>query len=444
MSNAQPTNVNVLDQLDDLLVKVAAEEKKAQDDPGGYSGPSTHPVAREDNSTVDATEGARSSENVSDVKSDYGDTTPSSESSENPQGGSEHPSDSIGTQSQEAAEVAGNVQEPKATKEGPSEGGRGDASPGHPSNLTFNEKYSFEQNAGNVSDLGNRVLAQLTIQGQKAAAEETPNAQAGEGNGATDAPQKESTDGKNADAKAQANTESDDYEKAAAAHPEDAEAGYMAAQMLADHIINQEKQAENGLTVHDQVIDSLCKSAAEDAHLLCNFVEGWVKGETEKRAMPMPMGEGGDYKDKDYKDKDYKNNDDMAAADMAETAETGEGDSAPMLPEGGDMPPELGGEMPPELGGEMPPMLGGGEEMPGEGGLDDQVLVEALAEALAEAGVSPDELLAAGAAGGAGVEGLEGGEGAAVAPDSVPKMASAGSNAAQLKSFVQKLVSNAG
>lgn len=49
-------------------------EKRAEgptpSDPGGYKGPSTHPVAKVDNNAQEAKEGARSSENSSDVKAD--------------------------------------------------------------------------------------------------------------------------------------------------------------------------------------------------------------------------------------------------------------------------------------------------------------------------------------------------------------------------------------
>ncbi len=39
-------------------------------DPGGYQGPTTHPVKDIDNDVQDATEGARSAENTADVKAD--------------------------------------------------------------------------------------------------------------------------------------------------------------------------------------------------------------------------------------------------------------------------------------------------------------------------------------------------------------------------------------
>jgi hypothetical protein len=356
----------LLDNLDQMLHEVGESEKAAaaqkaaegQADPGSIGGPSSHPVASAPNNTVAATEGPRSSENESDTKADYGSSTPADPASENTAGGSDKPSDSIGTQSMDASEVAGNVQQPKPTKEGPAEGGLGDASPGHPSNATFNEKYSFDQNLANLSGLGNQILLGLATAPKQAA-------DAANASGSTPAPQREESDGKSATDTGNANVEAADdseYKEAAAAYPEDAEAGYLAAQMLTHQIINGEQIAKEAAAQQEAVVGELRKDAAASAELLCDYVEGHMLG--QQHGAKQAMG-------------DYAENEEMSAQDMAEDSEPGVGmeDAAPMI----------GAE---ELG------AGGGAEeaMMGGGGGDEEAVIEALADALAEAGVSPDAL----------------------------------------------------
>ena len=85
MPTKQSSRASLFDSLraltDDIqTTKIAAalprsgQEKRSEgptpSDPGGYQGPSTHPVAKVDNNAQEAKEGARSSENTADVKAD--------------------------------------------------------------------------------------------------------------------------------------------------------------------------------------------------------------------------------------------------------------------------------------------------------------------------------------------------------------------------------------
>ncbi len=154
------------------------------DDPGGRSGQSTHPVAHADSGTTPVVMGAHAADNAAEIKKNVGEPNIDSPSNDNPDGGSTKPSDSIGTQSQESDEVKGNVDTGKATKDGPSENGRGDASPGHPSNRTFSEKYSQDDQLSQLNNLGGEILQGLqklasSAEEQQALAPTAPAAQDG-------------------------------------------------------------------------------------------------------------------------------------------------------------------------------------------------------------------------------------------------------------------------
>lgn len=327
MSN---TNGNALDLVSGFLkearAKKSANLSKSATDP---SDPTSHPVMKVDDGTKPAQTGARSSENTSDVKKALGEGGITGQEDAN--SADQHkPSDDIGTKTQASDEVKGNVATPKATKDAPESS--------HPTNALFNEKYS------SVTEIGKRLVAAISDLTKAA------NVTLTQAPVATPAP----TTNKEAELKT----------AAAQKYTEDAEAGYLAAELLARSMgFGKEAAAEQAQV--DSCIGNIVKSAEADAELFVDFLAGHMQGVHEaqtKKANHLP--------------------EDPAAAG------------------GGELPPELaaamgggGGEMgggpPPEMGGGPPPEMGGGG---GEGG---DATIEALAQALDEAGVTPEELVAA-------------------------------------------------
>jgi hypothetical protein len=289
---------------------------------------------------------------------------------------STHPSDSIGTQKMDSSEVKGNVQTPKSTLEKPKKPTGGDESSGHPSNATFSEKYS------EVTEIGNRIVSALASIGIKSAAAPAvapmgntmPAAVPAATPAASAAPAASASPTAASATPAQSKSA---QEKLAAAtkYRDDAEAGYMAAELVASQMgfskeaTEQEKAADAQV---EQVIGNIVKNAQADAETYAQFLGAHIAGQQaalqERGLAKKAEGPGM-----------------MPAAD--------DGSSA-----GGAMiPPEVlaagaggaGGEgAPPEAGGP------GGPGGPGGGG-DEEATLDALAEALAQAGVTPEELAAA-------------------------------------------------
>ena len=349
MSNTKIANA--LDLMDSFLASVRSEKRALSATSGPE--PTTHPVMGADDGTTPAREGARSSENEADVRSDYGEQGNTGQEDSAAAGDGSVPADSIGTQSQASDEVKGNVAQPKGSKDDPAENGRGDASPGHPTNMTFNEKYS------SALDLGAEILQGFA---KKSAEEEEEEDE----------------------------EEEDEAEKAAAArmYPADAEAGYMAAHAIAEHLGFGKEAAVVQNQLVEASVEQIIKAAQEDAVNLHEYLVGAQTG--------AQLGAG-----------------------IRKQAE-----DMPVPPE---LPPELlaagGGELPPELlaGGGEPSAEGAGVPaealMGGEG--DEDAAIEELAAALEEAGVTPEELAEAVAA--AEGEGGEGGEGEALAEETTPQ-----------------------
>ncbi len=204
-------------------------------------------------------------------------------------------------------------------------------SPSHQSNETFNEKYSSLQTLGkSIVDGFTALLTQEPAVTSKQAAAVPATAT--------------TTDGFTKEAE----------EKLAAAneYPEDAQAGYVMAEYLLNQL-TQTKEAQ--VKVQEETaagIEHITKTAQADADLLVNYLIGREKGIKTAHNMRKSAVEGGPA--------------------MAGAEETGE--VAP--PEGGGMPE---GGMPPGAGGQGAPQ-------------DEEHTLDALAQALDEAGVSPEEL----------------------------------------------------
>jgi len=345
-------NQSLMGLMDEMLKQAEHEEKQALSNVSGPE-PTSHPVMGADDGTTPAREGARSSENEADIREDYGEAGSSGQEDADAVSDKEKdPADSIGTQTSNAEEMRGNVQQPKSTKDGPAENGRGDSSPSHPTTqeLHNQEKYS----AAGIVDSGNKLLAAL--------AKMTGNEKVASKGGAL--PEKKAPGAKEDKGGDGAVKEASEQEKRAAAekYSEDAEAGYVAAEMLVNQLFGKQAEQEKAAEIAENII----KTAHADAELLHEYLLGQESG-TEKAAN---------------KRKGHKKQ---------------------------AMPPEAAmGAMPPEAAmAAMPPAAmaagggeGEGEMIPpeelaaGEEGGGEEEAIDALAEALAEAGVTPEELAA--------------------------------------------------
>jgi len=355
--------------MDSILAK--ARMTKSATDP---SEPTTHPVMDVDDGTQKAQTGARDAEHKKDVRSALGESGVTGQEDAAAAGDGTVAADSIGTQKMDSSQVKGNVQTPKATKDGPAEKGRGDASPGHPSNATFQEKYS----SAKLVELGNSILADLATlvkQSEETGAQEVK------------APESKAPV-KKASASSQGTDEEMAKKAAAAKYEEDAQEGYIAAQLLAESIMN--KSAED--TRAGEMINGIVKTAQDDAVLLADFMEGLKKGASLSHKINTPQ--------------------------RVKRAEVPMGIPPEALMGAGGMGGAGGGEVPPEAlagaGGGIPPeaLAGAGGGEGGQGGGDQEAAIEALAEALEQAGVSPEELaqvIAEQQQGGGGGEGAGGG-----------------------------------
>jgi hypothetical protein len=381
---SKETTGQVFGLMDNLLEKIRAEKRASQKRATDGSEPTTHPVMNAPDGTQPAREGSRSSENEADVEQDYGVLGNTGQEDAN-SASSMNPADSIGTQSQASDEVKGNVAKPKPVKDGPAENGRGDASPGHPSNETFSGE---EAKYASAISVGNKLLALLANAMGKTAQEgeeeeeeeeESENAQEKEEESVpspkSDAADKEKAAGlkKKAGLK---KTAEEIKKEAAQKYREEAEAGYMAAGLLASQLGFGKEAADEQMAVNAQ-LEGIIKTAQDDAVLLVDYLQGLDEGSLK------------------------------AASDNSRAFKK----IAQPGMEGLDL-----GEAPPVASGEGIPAAalmgaGGGEVgAGGEGGEgEDAAAVELLAQALAEAGIGPEELAAI-AQGGGDAGGEMGGE----------------------------------
>ncbi len=340
-------------------VKSAALKKKATDP----SDPTTQPVMKADDGTVKATTGSRAAENDSDIKKDYGDAGNTGQEDAH-SASSEHPSDSIGTMKMDADQTKGNVQTPKSTLSKPTKNDGGVESPSHPSNATFSEKYSKLMAKGQNFLQKIAEMPEQFKKGKKK--EEKPVAP-------VQAPVAKGPEG-------------DEKKLAAAKYPDEAEAGYVAAALLAQELGFVEKQAATDPAKLQKEAEANAENLVKYAFTLaddyCDFLDGLEKKADE-------MGAGGP---------PQMIPPEVMAADQAGA--------------GGGMPPGAG--MPPGDG--MPPGGPGPEGPGGAGPGGDEAIIEQLAQALEEAGITPEQLAEAVAAEEAGGGGGGGGMGAGGPP----------------------------
>jgi hypothetical protein len=162
--------------------------------------------------------------------------------------------------------------------------------------------------------------------------------------------------------------------------------------MVAESLLNELNQSQLQQKQAADQFEHIIKSAQADAELYASFVSGLTKGAEfgqyarTKAAGCLPMSEEG--------------------SEGGESAMDAGG--APGGP-GGGLPPEVMAQLAGGGGGGPGPEAGGAGGEGGGGG--DEAVIEELAQALDQAGVTPEELAQAIAHSQGGGEGGEGGEG---------------------------------
>jgi len=353
--------------IDRFLQEVASTEKRAAEahtEPGSVGGGTTHPVKNVDDSTEEATEGARAAENTADVKADQGpasvESTPANVAAKKAsarkvavdgksEGGSVNPP---GTASDDQLQI-GTKKEPtgqdpavetssaKAEKEDAAGGRLGNTT--HPARTNNGEldgyKYAempLEQLAKVASDMGNNLLAKLAeLKGDQHKLDVNNNGK---------------IEGSDLAALRGGKKKEDHEEDEKEATDLAGQAGWELAGLLSG---NFDKRAADSLV--QGTLEEIIKTASEDADKVAAFLASYSDEMSKKAEGEMP-------------------------ADV---------DPAAMM--GGD---PAAGAGPDEAA--MADAMGGGE-MAGEGGDD----VEQLAAVLEQLGISPEELEAAMAGGAA-------------------------------------------
>jgi len=385
--------------------QVKAGETPTPPDPGGYQGASTHPTTNVDNSAQTATEGARSSENTSDVKADQKEPAVDNTSEATPnQDEQDSVQLNIGTQQSATGEDPSVEDDYKGEKDDPGSSmpARTDNNPEKYGSLSFKEAHSRSTTLANelLADLANGYGEQLEKGAESSDPKSRPETSApmtpaggsaeGEhvqpgGGGATKSEKK-----KEKDAAAQeppAGIDAEAFQKASAAvggqpQVEEMQAGYELAAALG---ISKEAAAQS-------VTDTIA-ATIQDAQLDADLFGSYYSAFLEKQSAVPPDEEGGE---------DHGNPND---------ASSGAGEAAEPMPEdmGGEMPPEMMGgaeEGGPSLGDLLGPGGEGGgmeggmgmEGMPGGEPTEEEAVAE-LAAALDELGIPLEALAEAGGGG---------------------------------------------
>lgn len=405
MSSSSVHTAQYFEQLNDFMKEVAAEKTAAHSntEAGGYVGKSSHPSANVDDSTSDASEGARSAENSADVKGEIPGKSPDDISEGDAGPAQDDRQLNMGTQQ-------------SATGEDPSvendfKGDKDDPGTTHPADTKDGEKFgsleractgaNFWQAKTAALNLGNDILADFAN---------------GYGFGEVHIQKKAQAPLVEASQYYQQVAPSAYKQAAVAPAPvtqQAADAGYQLASVLGMEKLSEEERSA-------ATIEQTIKDASYDADLVGSYLHT-LAHEAEKMAE-HPLEDpafGGEAEGEDHD----------GFGDEASGMEEG-GDEAALLAQmagegGGDLGGELGGGLGEELGGGLGGGLGGelggglGGELGGDEGVDDAAIADAiqqlvesgpepvsdeellaqLAMALQESGVPGDELGAAGAEG---------------------------------------------
>ncbi len=333
-----PTAKKPFDTIETFLNQVGYKAAEANTEAGSIGGATTHPVKNVDDNTEDAKEGARSSENTSDVKDDQGKPSVDSTPEKKADGETNPPANyGIGTK------VAPTGEDP-ANETGKAKAKKDDPGSSHPARTDNDEldgfKYasvnpetdSLEKVAEAVAALGNRICASIAAGDEKTANEAAPRGrQAAPAAGSKQAAAVNSVD------------------------PAIAEQyGWGVAAMLSGSL---DKQAADTLVV--ETLSGILKEGEDDAVRVISYLQNRAKQAEEG----MPPGGGGG----------------------------GQMDPAMMAAMGGGGDPAAAGGMPPGAEGGGDPAAGGGDPAAGggEGGKPD------LQQVLQALGISEEELIQA-------------------------------------------------
>lgn len=368
---------SALDLVQNFLEEIRGSEKRAET--GDGSEPTELPYKGVSNNTQKASLGSRASENRSDVEKQLGSTGVTGQEDAN-----SAPNNSEKVQG-EMKRLTADDTAPQSIKAYPPKPGDGSG----PGDETYGSERKYGSLGSKMAEFLQKVGA-AECSSDKAVTSEnavpkkneaTPPAtpppagdtkQASEGRPAEGNP----TEGQPAAGKqAEEQVKEAEMRKRAAAdkHREAAEAGYVAAHALSVKVAEHLKQSQDA-TDQDEVVQekiaAVQEAADRDAQMFVEYMQGHLDG-LQKSAEPEP--------------------------EPAPEAEL------PPMPEGGDVPPM------PEGGAEPPPMPAEGE--------DPEAQLEAIAAALEEAGVTPEDLAEAIAAvEQSGGEGMPEDVGAAAAP----------------------------
>jgi hypothetical protein len=373
-----PTHGSVIGLIDGFLKEANADlEKEASNLDLAGDAKSTHPSANVDDKTKPATEGARSSENEADVRKEVPDTI-NDPASEN-KGGEEEGATVNGDQGTVTMSADSGL---KGTVDTPKKDHSKSMSDSGPGDDSFKGDWDKASAAGSLVGDANQLLADVAMLTGTQTPTQTQAQPAAKADGdaqksAADAGQS-ATDDKAAEL----------FKAAAEQYPEDVEAGYVAAALLAQQMGLMKEAGAEGEVTEEQMVANIQKSAALDGQNYVEFLQGFAE-EMEKSAQPM------------------------GADPAALAALAGEGDA------GGEMgAEELAAGAGEEGAGEELAGLGGEEELAGAGEAGEGDVLEELAAVLEQAGIEPEELAEALAAQDAGGEG---GEEGAVAPEVAPE-----------------------
>lgn len=354
--------------------QAAATSKKgeAYAEPGSYEGQTTHPVKNVDDGLQKATEGARASENESDIKKQEwaGNVN---ETPDNPGPSQESLNRNMGTQQ-------------SATGEDPSveddyRGRQSDPGTSHPASMEVGEKYSawVKKEAKALSGLANDILADIAT---------------GHGfaNPSNNAPTQPKQPEQPAEKAAQTDQTTQQPQQTQSGNAAAAQAGYELAAFLG---LNKEAA--------DQVTENVAGELIKQAQMNADRVGSFLLSFTKESESLLKKAEGDD--DDTGADPTTGNKPDpnaIAAAAQADASAGGLPMGGPGGPGGGPGGPPVGGPGGPDVGGPGGPDAGGPGGPGGAGGGGHDAALQELAMALMELGISPEELASAVAQGGAG------------------------------------------
>jgi hypothetical protein len=360
---------SALDLVQDFLEEIRGSEKKAET--GDGSDPTSLPYKGVSNNTQKATTGARAAENREDVKKSLGSTGVTGQ-----EDASSAPNVSEKTQSGDMQRLTADDGAPQTIKAYPPK--PGDKGPG---DETYDKKYA------SLRDKTAAVLAKY--------ASAKPDDK--KTNTSENAVPKENLATPKAAVATSGEDKTAELQKRAAAekYREEAEAGYAAAQILATNVataLSKQAAARSEETVAMEKIAAVRAAAEDDAGLFIDFMRGHLDA-MSKKAEPEPEPEPAP---EEHAEPD---------ADNAGGPPDGDADD-----QGGVDPAAMMGS------GGMPPGAEGG------GGESPEAKLEAIAAALEEAGITPEELAEAIAA----VEQQQGGGGMPPGAGGMPSGAGGG------------------